>query len=211
MKTFIIIIILTLQSAFALENRHMFRFAPESFGVNSSREIIRPRSSSSFDSVRFEAHNISLNYHYRLDPRWQVGTFFHYEREEFNFEESGGNSKIESFSGLLGFSLIYNFADELVDAYYLGGSIAYYNREEEISRGISDAENKAPFELDDVGYEATLLFGKRFNLKKWGLNTLAFSPSIAFYYRYHGKDFRDQKTREGQGLIFTPLAVDLLL
>ena len=189
----------------------MFRFAPESFGINSSREVIRPRSSSSFDSVRFEAHNISLNYHYRLDPRWQIGTFFHYEREEFKFEDDSGSSKIESFSGQFGLNLMYNFADELIDAYYLGGSISYFNREEEISHGISDAEDKAPFELDDVGYEVTLLFGKRYNLKKWGLNTLAFSPSIAFYYRYHGKDFRDQKTREGQGLIFTPLAVELFL
>lgn len=211
MKFILLFTLLLSHSALALEDRHMFRFAPESFGVDSSREILRPRSSSSFDSVRFEAHNISLNYHYRLDARWQIGTFFHYEREEFRFEESDGNSKIESFSGKLGLSLLYNFADEFLDAYFLGGSLAYFNREEEISHGISDAEGKAPFELDDVGYEVTLLFGKRFNLKKWGLLTLAYSPSLALYYRYHGKDFRDQKTREGQGLIFTPLALDFFL
>lgn len=189
----------------------MLRFAPESFGVSNSREIIRPRSSSEFDSVRLEDQDFALNYHYRLDQRWQIGTFFQYSREKFNFESSKGGSKVESFYGELGLSLNYNFADDFLEAYFLGGSLSYFNREEEISTGISAAEDKAPFELDDVGYELTLLFGKRFNLKKWGLMTLAYSPSLALYYRHHGKDFRDQKIREGQGLIFTPLALDFFL
>lgn len=211
MKILALLLVLSISNSFALENRHMFRFAPESFGISSSREIIRPRSSSNFDSVRVEDQDIALNYHYRLDNRWQIGTFFQYTNEKFRFESSEGNSKVESFYGEIGLSLLYNFADEFVDAYFLGGSISYFNQEEEISQGISDAEGKAPFELDDVGYEAKLLFGKRFNLKKWGLNTLAFSPSISLYYRYHGKDFRDQKIREGQGIIITPLALDFFL
>jgi hypothetical protein len=211
MKLLAVYIFFTLSSAIALEHRHMFRFAPESFGVSSSREIIRPRSGSTFSSVRFEDQNIALNYHYRLTNRWQVGTFFQYSNEKFRFESSDSGSRIETSYGEIGLSVLYNFSDKFVDAYFLGGSLSYFNREEEVSTGISEAENKAPFELDDVGYEATLLFGKRFNLKKWGLKTLAYSPSLALYYRHHGKDFRDQKTREGQGFIITPLALDFFL
>lgn len=212
MKILILITLVILPfSSFALDHRHMVRIAPNSFGFSTDKEELRARGGSSFDSVELEASLFSLNYHYRISDRWQIGILASYSREEFDYKGgNSGSSKMSITQQRYGVSFLYNFSPKLLEAYYLGLRVSRYNREDEASKNFSTVENKAPLEFDDDGEETSLVFGKRFSLKKWGLHPVTYSPSLEVSYRTHGKDLRDQKIEEGAAVTLTPVALDIL-
>lgn len=196
-------------STYALEPRHMISFDSTGFGWSSTFERIDGDSGSPFKNADHFISNLALNYAYRLDKRFQLGVFFQLRHEEYELK-NGGTSEQKIESTTLGAFVLYNFSDDIFSSYYLGFTVSNTNLVEENSQNLSDAENKAPFELDDHFMNYELLFGKRFPIKIGSMNNLSYSPQVTAFYRKHSKDFKDQKLTRGHGFSILPLRFDLL-
>lgn len=168
-------------------------------------------SSSPFKRVDHLLSNLSINYAYRLYPRFQIGVFYEGYHSEYKFSrKGGGESQQEEIENTYGIFLLYNFSSDIHDAYYVGASASNTNHEEEISHDFVDAEGKAPIELDDTNQTYELLFGKRIPIVMMGFENLSFSPQVRFFYKTHGKDFKDQDVKHGLGATIIPVRFDLL-
>lgn len=110
----------------------------------------------------------------------------------------------------VGIFTLYNFKDELHDAPYIGAGISMFSRVEETSHDFADSEGKAANETDDQGVTYELSFGHRFNLLRWNIENLTYSPQVSIFYSTHGKDFDDQDFKHGYGLGIQPIKFDLL-
>jgi hypothetical protein len=209
---FIFIFSLQAFSSDRMEYRHMVSFGAGGFGWSGAAEQLPGESKSQFSRVDYAFTNIGLNYAYLFTSRIQVGAFFKTFHQEHKFYRKGNRhaSPTEIESNTMGMFALYNFSEDISNAYFLGPSIATYNYIEENSHDLESAENKAPFELDDSGMIYELVFGKRFALSKWSIEHITFAPQISIYYRTHGKDFDDQHIMNGVGSNIQPIKFDFL-
>lgn len=213
---FAIIIILISLSALAQEEvekrpRHMVMITTQGFGFGGSAEDGDTKGSSPFKGSTIDEHNFALNYAYTITDRIQLGAFFKQSRYTNNVKtKSGDDADIDEMTNSFGVYGIYNFSDDLYTSYYLGFMVASINREENYGRGFTEAEEKQPFELDDKGSVYQIYFGKRFSLKRFGIQNITYSPQIALYSRTYGKDFSDQGFDKGKGIIFDVVRFDVL-
>ncbi|WP_408098969.1 hypothetical protein ACJVC5_08630 [Peredibacter sp. HCB2-198] len=212
MKKFWLVLLLILSfPLLAREPRHMITFGSQGLGWLGSAEKMETRSSSPFKSVDYFLSNLAINYAYRLYPRFQIGAFYEGVHTEYKFHRRGGStSSQETEINTLGIFLLYNFHDDIHNAYYIGASASNNSRAEEISHDFTDAEGKAPIELDDTNQIYELLFGKRIPVVMMGFENLSFSPQVRAFYKTHGKDFNDQDVKYGLGFTIIPVRFDLL-
>jgi hypothetical protein len=210
LKFILILFIAASKNCISAEYRHMISFGTQGLGWSGAAEKIHSDSGSDFDGIEYLFHNIGLNYAYRLTSRLQLGGFYQAVHQEYRFKTANDVSRSENKSNSIGLFGIYNFSDELTNTFFLGLSIANFRMQEENSHDILVAESKNPFELDDSGVTYELILGKRFTLKKWGIEHLTFSPQGSVYHRTHGKDFSDQRSKEGVGLTLQVIKFDLL-
>jgi hypothetical protein len=190
---------------------HMISFGRNGLGWAGTAEELETKSNSQFKSVDYFLSDISINYAFRISRWFQIGGFYQGSHSEYNFKKRTGESaplQIESNS--VGTFVIYNFSEDLNDSFYVGYSFAITSYEEENSHEFSNAEGKAPFELDDITQTHELIIGKRFSLRGFNVENLAYSPQFRIFYRTHGKDFDDQDVGSGTGLNVQPLRFDLL-
>jgi hypothetical protein len=214
------LILVTLISLFSFETfsfdrmryRHMVSFGAGGFGWSGAAEQLPGDSKSEFSRVDYVFTNLGLNYAYSFTNRIQVGAFYKTFHQEHRFHKKGsrGSSPAEIESNTMGVFALYNFSEDISNAYFLGPSIATYNYLEENSHDLEGAENKAPFELDDSGMIYELVYGKRFALSKWSIEHITFAPQLSIYYRTHGKDFDDQHIMNGVGANIQPIKFDFL-
>lgn len=212
MKMLLLFVVLLLSSTlYARESRHMITFGSQGVGWMGSGERMDTKSSSSFKRVDNLLSNLSLNYAYRLYPRFQIGAFYEGMHSEYKFSRRGGGESFQELEiNTFGIFLLYNFSNDIHDAYYIGLSAGNTNREEEISHDFTDAEGKAPIELDDTNQIYEFLFGKRIPIVMMGFENLSFSPQIRLFYKTHGKDFKDQDVKYGLGTTIIPIRFDLM-
>lgn len=208
--TFIFLSILPF-SSFADDSKHMISFGRNGLGWSAGAEEIEGKSSSAFDSIEYFMNNLALNYAYRLGARFQIGGFFQNTKEKYTFErKGGGGSPSEIATMVVGITGIYNFSDDFTQAWYVGANVAHFNYEDEVSHDFANAEGKNPMEQDDTGEIYELFVGKRFSMKKWGINHITYSPNISVYHKKHGKDFKDQRATKGLGTTLQVLKFDVL-
>lgn len=191
--------------------KHMVMITSQGFGYGGAVEKTDTKNSSVFKNVGINRSNFSLNYAYTITDRIQLGAFYkqsHYDGNLTN--KNGGDSDIDIMSNSFGVYSIYNFSDDLFDSYYAGIMYATINSEEEYGHGFTEAEGKAPFELDDSGSLYQIYFGKRFSLKRFGIHNITYSPQIGIYSRTYGKDFSDQGFNKGKGIILDVIRFDVL-
>ncbi len=188
----------------------MVSFGTQGFGLSGAAERIDTNKKSPFSRVDYFFKNLSLNYAYRVSPKVQFGLFFQNIHQEYKFIKEGDGERTSTDTNIFGLLGLYNFSDDLQNTYFTGMSIAKYNVEEENSHDLGISENKAPFELDDTGFNFELLFGKRWDLNRWKIERLSFAPQMGLYYRTHGKDFDDQYAGNGVGVALHLIKFDLL-
>jgi hypothetical protein len=141
--------------------RHMLDFNADSslFGMLSFGKS-KARGTGTDNSTKL---NLDLNYAYSLPmhPRLQLGVRALYVKDT----NSAGN--VENWGAQVG--AIYNLSDDLTNSFY--GSIylgMLWNHE----YGTSGAGN------DEVRM-STIAIGKRFNLERWGIKHVTYTPEIA--------------------------------
>jgi hypothetical protein len=188
----------------------MVSFGAGGFGWSGTFERMETDSGSKFTDVEYFLHNFSLNYAYRITRRFQLGGYFQSYTSRYTFHTTAGAPKTELETQVLGAFLIYNYSDTLSSAWFTGLSAGVFQRNDETSHDVALAESKKPFELDDAGEIYELVAGKRFRLSKWKIEHLTFAPQLSVYYKDHGKDFDDQKIKNGIGLTFQPVKFDFL-
>lgn len=142
-------------------NRHMFEFNADSslFGMLSFNRS-KARGTSTDNNTEL---NLDLNYAYSLPmiPRLQLGGRGLYVKDV----SAAGD--VENWGLQIG--AIYNLSDDLQNAFYgsiYGGML--WNHE----YGRTGAG-------DDEVTVATLAVGKRFDLDRWGINHVTYTPEIA--------------------------------
>jgi hypothetical protein len=64
--------------------------------------------------------------------------------------------------------------------------------------------------LDDITETIEFIGGKRFSLRGFDVDNLAYSPQIRIFHRTHGKDFDDQDVGNGTGFTVQPIRFDLM-
>jgi hypothetical protein len=191
--------------------KHMISFGTQGLAWSGDLEQVSGNKSSHFKRVDYFYHNLSLNYAYLISRRFQFGGFYQNTHKEYQFhakESSSSPLKVVTDTG--GLFTLYNFSDQIMDAYYLGLSFAIFNEEEENSKEFNDAEGKAPFELDDKGEIIELIFGKRTGLKHWNIDHITYAPQIGVYYKTHSKDFKDNRLTRGVGIRVQLIKLDIL-
>jgi hypothetical protein len=191
--------------------KHMISFGRDGLGWSGIREDIKTQEDSSFHSVDYILSDIGLNYAYRLTSRLQLGVFYQGVHSEYEFDsKNSGTQSVQIESNTTGLFFHLNFSDDLNDSWYSGLGFSITSYEEENSKALEEAESKSPFELDDISNTYELILGKRFSLRGFNVANLAFSPQLKIFRRSHGKDFDDQRIRNGTGLTVQPLRFDLL-
>lgn len=189
----------------------MVSFGRDGFGWSVSGEQIDTESSSAFKGVEYIMNNFALNYAYRINKRIQLGAFYQTTQDEYHFKKrSGGRTETSIETDQSGVFFLYNFSEDMNDAWYAGYAFSVSTYEEENSQDLENEEGKAAFELDDASSTHEIIVGKRFSLRGFNVDNLAFSPQIKFYYQTHGKDFDDNHIGNGTGLNLQPLRFDLL-
>lgn len=209
-----LILILTFFSfpLFAEEERwHMISFGRDGLGWSTTREGMDAKRDSPFRSVDYFLNDLALNYAFRINKRIQLGAFYENSHNDYTFKKRGGGESESTIEiNTTGFFSLYNFSEDLNDAWYAGLSFALTSYEEENSKDLQQSEAKGPFELDDVTETFELIVGKRFSLRGFNVDNLAFSPQLRVFYRTHGKDFDDQDVGDGTGVNLQPIRFDLL-
>lgn len=199
------------KSLFAETPKHMVTFGSQGLGGSFYTEQMKTGDSSDFKRVDRLFTNLGFNYAYRLTQRIQIGGFYSTSQEEYDFNprESGrATSKIDSTS--IGIFALYNFHDEIDNAFYVGVSAANFNYEEQNSQSFVSAENKTPYEIDDAGQSYELFFGKRFDLISRSIRHLTYAPQVGVFMKTHSKDFNDQNIGQGSGVSIHALKFDFL-
>lgn len=192
-------------SSLALTDRHQVSLGSNGLGLSGAYEQMKTNSGSPFSQVDFSLQNISLNYAYRFSTRWQIGGFYQSNHSRYDFK-GDSDSFVSQDLTVYGLFSLYNFKDDLPNSFYLGLGLSTFTLEEEISHGISEAESKAPFELDDTGFTYEILLGKRFKI----FDHFSYAPSLSIFYRSHGRDFNDQDIDDGVGISIQAIKFDLL-
>lgn len=191
--------------------RHMVMITSQGFGYGGAVEKAEMKDSSPFKNVTINRNNFALNYAYRLTDGVQLGAFYKQSHYDGNLtSKTGTDADIDQMSNSFGVFSIYNFNDDLYSSYYIGFLFANINTEQEYGHGLTEAEGKAPFELDDTGSLYQIYFGKRFPLKRFGIHNITYSPQISLYSRTYGKDFSDQGFEKGKGIIVDIIRFDVL-
>lgn len=212
MKVLLILLIAFFSfKSFGDEPRHMVSFGSNGLGWSGAKEEIETTHRSAFKSVDHFLDQLAINYAVRLFSHLQLGAFYQNSVSEYEFQKRGnGQSQSKLKNTEFGFFVLYNFSKKLSQSFYLGAALSFFNVEEENSHDFTEAEGKAPFELDDEGRTYEILFGKRFSLEGIGIKNITYAPQVSAYLRRHGKDFADQKARNGRGIALQILKFDLL-
>lgn len=210
-QIFLVLLMFWALPLLAREPRHMITFGTNGLGWSGTAERMETNSDSNFKSIDYLLSNLAINYAYRLYPRFQIGVFYEGSHSEYKFRRKGGNTSTQEVElNTLGLFVIYNFSNDIHDAYYIGASASNASREEEISHDFADSEGKAPIELDDTNQIYEFLIGKRIPIVMMGFENLSFSPQIRMFYKTHGKDFDDQDVDHGVGMTIIPIRFDLI-
>lgn len=190
---------------------HLVSFGPQGFGWSGAAERIDAKDNSSFEGVDHLLQEIGINYAHRIKPRLFFGGFYKSIQKDYKFDSKDGNTTASDLNtDSYGLFIIYNFNRQLDESFFLGMSTSLFNEEEENSGDFKNAENKDPFEIDDLGKTYELFYGRRFSLKKWNIDHLTYSPQIGLFYRTHGKDFDDQGITDGLGFSIQVIKFDFL-
>lgn len=191
---------------------HMISFGRDGFGLTTAHEDIDTKDNSPFKSVILYFSDIGLNYAYRVSSRVQIGANYSNRHREFRFKSSTGgkHTSVEIEEQTIGAFAIYNFSEDLNDAWFAGYGYSVIKYNEENSPEFQTAEGKGPFEFDDASSKNELFVGKRFSLRGFNVPNLTYSPQISFYMQTHAKDFKDNRIGNGTGVTLQPIRLDLL-
>lgn len=211
MKTLFLLCLFVPFIARAEQPWHMVSFGTDGFGLSGSHEDIDTKTHSPFKDVMYYFADIGLNYAYRVSSRIQIGAKYSNTHREYRFRStSGGHTSVEIDEQTVGGFAIYNFSEDLNDAWYAGYAYSVIKYNEENSEDFQTAEGKGPFEFDDASSKNEIFIGKRFSLRGFNLDNFAYSPQISGYYQSHAKDFKDNKIGDGTGFTIQPIHFDLL-
>lgn len=193
-------------SAFADYQRHMVQVTSRGLGAGAAYNHTDPRGSSQFDRFNILKSNIDVNYAYTFRHRWQIGGLLSNQTEERSFRTDSGQKGHVSYRNLLiGATLYYNFSDVLMESFYTGLGVSWLNHEEEFSHNIfnylEDDKNATIYEL---------LIGKRWSLKRWGIENITYSPQVSLYVQRARKDYEDDGLQDSWGVNLDVIKFDVL-
>jgi hypothetical protein len=108
-------------TSFAEERWHMVSFGRDGFGLSGAHEDINTRSGSPFQSEIYYFSDIGLNYAYRVSSRVQIGAKYQNIHREYRLRSNaGGLSSVEIEVQHVGAFALYNFSEDLNDAWFAG-------------------------------------------------------------------------------------------
>lgn len=162
-------------SAFAQQPnnpKHMFEFNADSvlqgiFSFDKSKTRGRSDNDTQLD--------LNLNYAYALPniPQLQLGS-----RVNYNKGTEGGRGDFEDYGFEVG--AIYNFSPNMSEVDLMNSLYAslYLGLEWQNNYGGSGSTSFDPGRKDEV-LSSTIAVGKRYDLSRWGVNHLVYTPEIA--------------------------------
>lgn len=164
--------------------KHMVMFGNSfSAGWSGSSSTADVDSDLGIDDFNVTNGNFKINYAYTVAPRFQLGVDFESEMSTSEVKmKAGGKVKSEDRSTSLLIFGIYNFSDDLKNAFYFGAGLGKEWNEEEAKDSTGGTTEKSEVEYDADTFFLT--FGKRFDLKGMGIENLTYSPGITYL---HGK------------------------
>lgn len=94
----------------------------------------------------------------------------------------------------MGLQFLYNFSDDVLNAFYVGFIIGS-SRSESETRNENDPSQNEKSEAE--GGQTGLVFGKRFQIEAVG--NFSYAPTLAFYtVDFEGEQFREYGIEEGR-------------
>lgn len=152
--------LLTTASATADETRHMIGFDAQSI-LNSAISLTKTKNGGQNvdDRTRFR---LTANYAYSLMsmPRLQLAG-------RINYDAQTRNRDTEDYGFQIGAYL--NHSDDLMNSAYIGGFVGMqWNNQ--YSGSATHDENRL----------GSIMLGKRFDLKRWGVHHLTYTPEVAY-------------------------------
>lgn len=154
------------------------------------------------DEYDFVDNDLNFNYLHTLGKRAQVGFSFTSQSDITEIEvKNGSDTDLENRSSSFYLIGVYNFSDNLREAYYAGLSLGkeYYDLER---RGGGDQE----YDLDGV----TFFLGKRWSLAPIGIENLSYSPMLSFKGARVNGDLEDEGVDHISTIRWDFIKLDLL-
>lgn len=189
--------------------KHMISLGNDAFGFSAQGEKFDPESSSLVKDLNVSLGNLNLNYAYSITNRFQIGLSVSSstEKTETKYRDDDEITD-ETTTSAVGIFGLYNFSDDLHNAFYVGlgiggGSIKVEHTEKDTP--ANDTEVKTGYTMTAVN------FGKRFSLEKMlNIKNLVYSPSLSGYAATYDKDYKDAGLKKSSGFIIVPIKFDLL-
>ncbi len=136
------------------------------------------------DGFKVQTNNLSVNYAYRLNHRWQVGAAVGIVSDEQEMKLDDGEVETEVRQTHLFAFVTHNFHDEIQNAFFL---TALFGRQHfEHASNDKRSSNEIDLEYDITSYGGS--FGKRFTLKHWQRLHVAYAPAVSYFHGKGGGD-----------------------
>jgi hypothetical protein len=150
---------------------------------------------------------IALNYNYVFKNQMMVGANIYYESDKSETKlASGDKINKDSMTSTFSVSVGYNFNEDIVNSWWLKGSIGSGGTK--IKRTDTTAtpeKTKSDIGLNFVALEG----GKRISLDSWGLKNFSYSPSIAVASTTFDEDAGDVGLESSVGVTLNVLKFDI--
>ena len=211
MKRLLLLSLLVSASAFAAtDTKHQIIFGNDfgtGWNISTSKGDID--SALGLDDYDISQGNLSLNYAFKVWDHLQVGLAVSSQNKtDTQKTVLGRELKTETNVGSLYLFATFNFSDDLEDSFYLTAATGRENYESTTKDDTSNTLQTAKTEYDVSGYVVQL--GKRFNLKRFNIQNITYSPSLTFKYGTVSGDLGDKGVDALTTMQFDVIKFDLL-
>ncbi|HXH29449.1 MAG TPA: hypothetical protein VNJ01_01430 [Bacteriovoracaceae bacterium] len=191
----------------AIGSKHQVSFGNTfSTAASGSRTSLGLNKDSDAISYLLGDADLSLNYAYKVLPRFQVGGIAGYSNDSEDIKYRDGSTLTEASTDIRIYLFVtFNFSQALSSSYYVTGLLG---------KELSDSESKdsalGTTKTDSDKTGAGLIFGKRFSLRSLGIVNLTYSPSISFKREIAGGDLKKEGTDNLDSITLDLIKFDLL-
>ncbi|HXH73519.1 MAG TPA: hypothetical protein VNJ08_01040 [Bacteriovoracaceae bacterium] len=195
-------------SASAADNtRHIISMGSDGFGWSGVGEQFKwDKSKNTSDNVEESEGSLELNYLYLMRNRMMVGGEISYATEKIVVKDVNDDIiKSEEDKASIGLSVGYNFADNLMESWWIKGTLARVTQENKLKRTAM-----SPVRNDVSGNALKFALGKRFNLANFNLLNIAYAPSIELSSVKYGSSADDMGLDSSTEVTINFIKFDLL-
>ena len=199
-------LISTVTTAQETTTKHQISFG-ENFSFKSSGSTGRAKTDKDLGIKSYDIldGNLSLNYLHSFAPQFQLGFSYSSKSDETKITANNGNkAKVQESQSSFYAIAIFNAIADIHNSWYFGGAIGRESFKEEVDSNLGDSEE----EYDIDAYVAFV--GKRFNLKRFGIENLTYSPMVTYVLGNVNGDLEDSGVEQITSVIFEFIKFDLL-